>query len=79
MNPYELLMQGLQQEQQPQKVKVGLDAFNNVDVAENIGHDKLKKKPYNPYGLITEQLPEAEIKMERPNNFNKEMLRDALK
>jgi hypothetical protein len=75
MNPYQMLMQGLAQEPQTPKVKVGLDSFNNVDVAENIGHDKLKKKPYNPYNLVV--APEAEVAPEKRDNFRKEMLRDA--
>lgn len=74
MNPYQLLMQSMADRQPAAKVPVGLDAFNNNDVAENIGHDKLKKKPYNPYGLVA--APEVEAAPKR-DNFRQEMLKDA--
>lgn len=75
MNPYETLVQQVNEQPQPQKVAVGLDTFNNVDVAENIGHAKLKKKPYNPYSLVV--APEPGTALEPRDNFRKEMLRDA--
>ncbi len=74
MNPYNFLAQSIADRQPSSKVPVGLDAFNNVDVAENIGHDKLKKKPYNPYSLVT--APEVEAVPPRRENFRREMLRD---
>lgn len=74
-NPYQMLMQGMQESQPTQKVVVGQDTFNNVDVAENIGHDKLKKKPYNPYNLVT--APEGSPAPAKRDNFRREMLKEA--
>lgn len=75
-NPYQMLMQGMEESQPTQKVVVGQDTFNNVDVAENIGHDKLKKKPYNPYNLVTAP-PEGMAAPDKRDNFRREMLKDA--
>lgn len=72
--PYQALIQSMPENAPAAKVPVGLDAFNNVDVAENIGHDKLKKKPYNPYNLII--APEVAPELQKRDNFRKEMLRD---
>ncbi len=74
-NPYQVLAQLLADRTPAAKVPVGLAAFNNVDVAENIGHDKLKKKPYNPYDIIVG--PEVQQVPMRRDNFRREMLRDA--
>lgn len=72
--PYQALMQAMSENSPTEKVPVGLDTFNNVDVAENIGHDKLKKKPYNPYNLI--MTPEVAPALQKRDNFRKEMLKD---
>jgi hypothetical protein len=45
------------------------------DVAQNIGFDKLSKKPYNPYGVALPQSIKSTVES-RPNNFRREMLRD---
>lgn len=78
MNPYQqLMLQAMSQDRAPASpVPTGLSAFKtDVDVAENIGHDKLKKKPYNPYGLVA--APDTEEAPTKRDNFRKEMLRDA--
>jgi hypothetical protein len=77
MNPYQqLMLQAAAQGAEP--VPVGVKAFNtDVDVAQNIGHDKLSKKKYNPYGLINgpEALPQEPT--DPRQNFRREMLKDA--
>lgn len=79
-NLYAQLMQSLMADRAPASpVPVGLQAFKtDVDVAENVGSDKLKKKPYNPYSIITPQIEEnaSEKAISRPSNFHREMLRD---
>ncbi len=67
------------QNEAPPAVAVGLDAFKNADVAENIGADKLAKKNYNPYGLMIQkeidQVFGSPDQMKK-KNFNKELLKD---
>jgi len=66
MNPYQQLMMAAMAQQQGAK--------GPVDVAQNIGHDMLKKKPYNPYGLLQMN---GEQKQEDPvKSFDKEFLKD---
>lgn len=82
MNIYEQLMAASEQDRQPASpVPVGLDAFKtNVGVDRQVGHDKLAKKPYNPYNLIQQEAEELDsrdgLELGKRKNFRKEMLRD---
>lgn len=83
MNPYRnLMLASLMQQsenEEPPKVAVGLDAFKNADVAENIGADKLAKKKYNPYGLILQKEVDQSFpdpSQVKKKSFNQELMRD---
>ena len=81
MNAYQrLILANLAAKEAPTPIPVGLDAFKDVDVAENFGAEKLAKKRYNPYGVALPQEKEAQTIKEagevKKDNFRREMLRD---
>ena len=88
MNPYQALMQSLVSQNLAATPSKPKDFKTDVDVAQNIGAQKLQKQPYNPYGLVKAPLqqmqpidtaspPESDsAPRSRPKNFNQEMLRD---
>ena len=75
----------------PSPTPVKKDFKTDVDVAQNVGHEKLAQGPYNPWGLVKKEgkydkvyKTAAELGAPEPRNtplppkpgFNKEMLKD---